>query len=235
MRAIPRGPAVLAGCTLLWMSLGCAPFRGITEEAPPAAVAPPDPEASLRIAVDAIDERDFSKARHRLLALAHDCAPPSPEVKDRAALLLASIELDVRNPSGRPDAAAAVAARMLARSTPGDPEAALARVLYTLALDRGAKPIDPDSELIRPGYGCPADATHVWPDAAPLPEPIAPTTAQRLAALEDTLAIRTDSLRVLHERLATAYARTEALEAEIERIRKLLRGPGPVDDPRKDR
>jgi hypothetical protein len=212
MRAIPRGPAVLAGCTILWISLGCAPFRGITEEAPLAAVAAPDPEASLRTAVVAIDERDYSEARHRLLALAHECAPPSPEVRDRAALLLASI---------------AVAARMLARSSPGNPDAALAQVLYTLALDRGAKPVDPESDLIQPGYGCPADPDHVWPDAAPLPEPIASTTAQRLADLEHTLAVRTDSLRLLQERLAAAHARTEALEAEIERIRKLLRGPGP--------
>lgn len=233
MRAIPRGPALLAGCTLLWMSLGCAPVRGITEEAPRSAVPAPDPEDSLRTAVAAIDERDFSVARHRLLALAHDCAPPSPEVKDRAALLLASIELDVRNASGRPDAAAAVAARMLARSSPGDPDAALAGVLYTLALDRGAKPVDPESDLIQPGYGCPADSGHAWPNAGRLPEPIASTTAQRLAALEDTLAIRADSLRLLQERLATAHGRAEALEAEIERIRNLLRGP--VDDPRKDR
>lgn len=218
-------------CTIPWISSGCAPFPGLAEETPPAAVVEPDPEATLRRAVAAIDEGDFTKARRRLLVLAHDCAPPSAKIKDRAALLLASVELDVRNPSGRPDAAASVAARMLARSTPGDPDAALARVLYTLALDRGAKPIDPDSELIRPGYGCPAPNHHLWPDAGPLPEPIASTTAERMAALEDTLAIRADSLRLLHEELGTARGRTEALEAEIERIRQLLRGPGPFEDP----
>lgn len=234
MRGMRRGSVALA-CTILWMSLGCASFHGITEETPPDAVVAPDPEATLRRAVTAIEERDFAAARHALLALAHDCAPPSEEIKDRAALLLASVELDVRNPGGRPDAAASVAARMLARSTPGDPDAALAQTLYTLALDRGAKPVDPDSDLIRPGYGCPADPDHMWPDARPLPEPLASTTAQRLAALEDTLVIRTDSLRVLHERLAVDHERTEALQAEIERIRQLLRGPGPDPDPRDDR
>lgn len=236
MSAMRGGTGLLAACMVLGMTAGCTPFRGgFTEEGPPVVLATPDPQAALRKAVAAMDARDFSEARHRLLALAHDCSPPSAEVKDQAALLLASVELDVRNPSGRPDAAAAVAARLLARSTQGDPDAALAQVLYTLSLDRGAKPIDPDSELIQPGYGCPADPDHAWPEAGLLPEPLDSTTAQRLAALQDTLAIRTDSLRVLHEHLGGANAKILALEAEIERIRQILRGPGPVDDPKDER
>lgn len=225
-----RGPAMLAALTVLWIASGCAAVQTVTEE--PQTDVAPDPEVALRHAVMALDAGDYRTARRRLDALARDCAPPSQRVRDRAALLLASIELDLGNPVGRPAEAATMAAQVLTRSTPGDADAALARLLYMLALDRGAEPVDPLSDVIQPGYGCHADPDHVWPGPTPLPAPVLPTSVGRLAALEDTLAIRTDSLRTLHEHLSTSRARTEALEAEIERIRQLLRGPGDRRDPR---
>jgi hypothetical protein len=230
MRRSRGGPTVLLLFATLMIPSGCASFRAIPEE-PPSEVAP-DPEATLRSAVLALDEGNYPAARRTLRRLALDCAPSSPQVRDRAALLLASVELDVRNPSGRPNEAATIVARMLARSAPGDTDGALARLLYVIALDHGAEPVDPHSETALPGYGCPVDPDHVWPDPAPLPEPVLPTSAARMAALEDSLAVRTDSLRALHESLAISRARSEALEAEIERIRQLLRGPGHFDDGR---
>ncbi|MEX2467497.1 MAG: hypothetical protein WD995_11345 [Gemmatimonadota bacterium] len=188
-------------------------------------VSDSDPEMALRAAVTALDEGDVPAAQRRLRRIAADCTAAEPAVRHRAALLLASVALDPGNPDSTPDEAAMAAARVIREAGPGDSDAALARSLYLLALDQGAAPATGQEPA-----GCPPPSGETRSQPTRLPQPASPTSAARLAALQDTLSARTDSLRTLREQLSASRERTEALEAEIERIRRLLLGGLPDPD-----
>lgn len=220
----------LGALTLCW---GCAPFQGRASESSPGDRA--DPEATLQSAVAALDEGDFAAARPSLRRLVADCTASSRRIWRRAALLLASAELDTRNRDATPDTAAVVAARVIRQSAGGETDVALARTLYVLAIDRGATPVGDEGLQANPeasSTDCAAAQDSIPSGVDGLPDVASPTTARRLAALQDTLALRTDSLRALRRDLSAAGARAEALEAEIARIRKLL-GGSPADPERK--
>jgi hypothetical protein len=199
-----------------------------TVTAEPDAEAAPDDGAALRTAVRALEEGNVRFAQRRLERIAADCEAPDPAIRQRAALLLASIALDPDNPDGTPDEAALIAAQVLQDAGPGDSDAALARSLYVLALDRGATPVT-HAEHAAGRKRCPPTPGHVRTSPLRLPQPIEPTSAARMTALQDTLRAQADSLGTLLEELSASRERTEALEAEIERIRILLRGG--LDDP----
>jgi hypothetical protein len=217
------------GALLLIAGLGsCTSLRGLY--GPSAAEAPdrrPDPEEIIRDASLALDEGRYAEARRLLLPMLPSCLTSSAE--RRAALLLASAELDPANPHGTPSEAARLAAGVLMDAGAGNPEAPVARTLYLVALDRGA----PGGTRISP---C-APASGVSPVV--LPTSPAPTTQERLTALRsalaarnDTLSARADSLVELRARAAAAERRARELEAELERIRQLLRGGDPTPTPR---
>lgn len=174
----------------------------------------PDPRAELRAGTTALEAGDFAAARERLTPLTTACLT-SP-LERRAALLRASAELDPTNPDGAPTTAASLAARVFVRAPTGEPDAAIARALYALALDRGASPpaesSDPQCE--------PPDGG----GAGALPPVPGPSTADRLTALGDSLAAQSDSVAALRARAAAAEERARTLEQELERIRQLLRG-----------
>lgn len=222
--------------------------------ASPAAV-PRDPLAS---ATALLARERFERASRLLAGIAGSCDPEGGETRERATLLLATAELDLANPDGSPDRAAALALRLIEGAGTSSERAAVARALYRIALDRGAAdpyaapPVDstaasPDSTLVpsterSPGTSTERDRTEIasgetcarsdaGPRVAgpvtrlgPTPPP-APTTAARLAALHDSLTIKADSLRMLRGSLVEHATRVHELEAELERIRKLLKGP----------
>jgi hypothetical protein len=194
------GVTVLSGCTTV-RQISHGPDRG------------PNPEVELRAGATALEKGDFTEARKRLEALTAGCLV-SP-VERRAALLRASGELDPTNPDGVPTTAAALAAHVFVQSPTGDPDAALARSLYTLALDRGASL---PAESSDPKCGRAAGGGSTLPV---LPEP---STAARLSALGDSLTSRNDSVAALRARASVAEERARTLEQELERIRQLLRG-----------
>lgn len=95
---------------------------------------------ALEYGVLALESGDYDTAIDRIAPVAAIC--PTDRLGRSAMLLLASVELDPRNPDGRPNAAAELAAFQLGRRSEGEWEGALAAQLYTLALDQGADPID---------------------------------------------------------------------------------------------
>jgi hypothetical protein len=155
----------------------------------------------LARATVALDRADFGSATADLRWVAARCR--SGKRARTALLLLAAAELDVRNPERSPDRARRYAEAYL--SLPGIPEEELpvGRTLYLLAVDLGGTAIAGEA-------GSPPVADRFEDcgegearDHLDLPTHAGPTTAQRLATLRDSL---------------------DALQAEIDRIRKLLRG-----------
>ena len=102
----------------------------------------------------ALDDGDYATAAEQLAPVAAIC--PIDEIGSRALLLLAAAELDGRNPDGRPDAAAELAAFHLSRSDRDDWSGAMAEELYMIALDLGGDPVAvediPDAGIIWTRY-----------------------------------------------------------------------------------
>lgn len=201
---------MLAALVLIMALSGCTTLRQIAHGTEPG----PSPEAELRAGAAALEAGDFASARERLAPLTAGCL--DLPLERRAALLRASAEIDPTNPDGVPTTAAALAARVFVHAPAGDPDAALARSVYAMALDRGASvPAEP--------YDM---ACEVPTSRAPgaLPAATEPSTASRLSALGDSLSARNDSIDGLQTRAAAAEERARLLELELERIRQLLRG-----------
>ncbi len=160
-------------------------------------------------AVTALDRSDFESATPDLEWLVARCR--SGKRARTALLLLAAAELDVRNPERSPGRARRYAEAYL--SLPGipDEELPVARTLYLLAVDLGGTAIvgEADSPPVADRF---ADCGEGEPrDHLGLPTYDGPTTARRLATLQDSL---------------------DVLQAEIDRVRKLLKGGGGGPDRR---
>lgn len=117
----------------------------------------PSGDAGRRRALEygllALDDGDYAAAAAQLAPVAAIC--PTDDLGARALLLLAAAELDGRNPDGRANAAAELAAFQLSRS--GDEWSGfMASELYMIALDLGADPIAlediPDARVIWTRY-----------------------------------------------------------------------------------
>ena len=164
-------------------------------------------------AVAALAEGAYDHARADLLWLASRC--DAGEHRMRALLLLAAVDLDPMNPVGSARAAA-VASGAYIRSAEASPDRLpVARALFRLAADRGA--LDPRSEgdasvalmelaVACPGTPFPRDLPSVPPTSAP----------QRMSTLAAAISSQSDSL-------TAATARVRELEAELQRIRSILR------------
>lgn len=109
---------------------------------------------ALEYGAQALEQGDYTVAIERIAPVAAIC--PTDALGRNAMLLLATAELDPRNPDGRAEAAAELAAFQLTRRHEGEWEGALAAQLYTLALDYGATPIEagavPDERVIWDRY-----------------------------------------------------------------------------------
>ena len=211
----------------------------------PGAGAPPEPVAREQRAVAALDRDDFESALGDLVWLASRCE--AGEHRLRALLLLAAAELDPMNPAASAHVAAGAAATYILSADAPHEGLPLARALYRLAADRSG--LDPASPV---GGGESAWFAHAWPvwlawlawPACPgagaagpirsLPGLPPTSTAERVSALEASLASRSDSLAAATARLESLTSRATALseraadlEAELARIRSILRDDAP--------
>src|SRR5688500_6139842 len=117
----------------------------------------PSGDAGRRRALEygllALDDGEYAAAAAQLAPVAAIC--PTDDLGARALLLLAAAELDGRNPDGRANAAAELAAFQLSRSG-DDWSGSMASELYMIALDLGADPIArediPDARVIWTRY-----------------------------------------------------------------------------------
>lgn len=187
-----------------------------------------------------LDAGDFAGATARLERLAASCR--SGDDGRRAVLLLATTALDPRNPAASPDRGAGLAARYLTLPGIDAPRRAAAETLFLLALGAGGRvpgflsAVDTAAQADTSSMSSPGDSGAVpvlMADAAgpPLPPvasrfrrcgrgpvPVAAVDTAVLPVLPDSVyrrlpALQRDSLAV---RVAT-------LEAELDRIRRLLR------------
>jgi len=173
----------------------------------------------LSRAVLALDRSDFGSATADLEWVATRCR--SGERRRTALLLLAATELDIRNPDGSPDRARRYTEAYL--SLPGIPEEELpvARTLYLLAVDMGG------TTTVGDAVAAPNDAPEGLGDT----DTASPPVAVRLGGCgedgsRDHLSLPTYSGPTTARRLATLQDSVDLLQAEIDRVRKLLKGGG---------
>lgn len=195
-------------CLLAW---GCAGAGG-------PRPGPDEVGDDLSRAIRALAAGDYGDAAARLRRVAGRCE--SGADGRRAAFLLATSALDPRNPDASPDHGAALAAHFLGLPGGEPRERVAAETLYLLALDQGAQPVGSAEDSAGAGAdrGVAARFDRCGDEADPVgavdrPLPALPDTARlyRLRAERDSLRVR-----------------VRELEAEVERIRALLReGPPP--------
>lgn len=182
-----------------------------------------DPDYRARRAFDALHLDAFPLARTDLQWLAARCE--TGEHGRRALLLLAAAELDPQNRRGSPDRAARAAASYLMLPDAEGEHVPLARALYRLAIDRGARPADAEAAYAGedgPLFAGRFDTCEAEGPVDPtlsLPTTPVETNAARMQALERSflaLRVESDSLRI----------RARELEKELERIGELLREGG---------
>lgn len=137
----------------------------------------------------------------------------------RALLFLALLHQDPRNPEPLPDTAALMAGRVLQLPDAPAEDRLEAEALWVSALERGA---DPE---LRPDPGSPGFAPHFRDcrDSLP-PRELGEVPYPDVTASSDVRGLRRerDALAGQNERLARTVAE---LQAELDRIRKLLTGP----------
>lgn len=168
-----RAVVVLAGAAAVLSAGACASSGGTARQplpSPGSAVVPSEPVPYVLAASDLLErsraEQEagrYGRADSTLLRVWSACGV-SP-AGSRALLLLAGLRLDPRNQLATPDAAARAAASYL--SLPGTPAwtRPLARQLYLLALELGARPLDA-SPAAGPGPPAPPDsAARAAPDS----------------------------------------------------------------------
>ena len=196
---------------------------------PPNPEPDPDPSRfhlAFHLAVGAAEQGDFQAASEQLRELASRCET-GPWGRE-AVLMLGSLELSPENPERSPHRAAALLGRYL--QAPGAPveSVVLAEALYLLALEVGADPLD---DPLAPSPATEGLAS-AWENCLSPEKPVlirsllehpGPTTLaetlQTGMVRQEALENRADSLSALVEVLR---ARNASLEAELERIRRLL-------------
>lgn len=223
--ARPHVPVRLIVLGLIGAGAGCAWLPG---HAGPEGLEGPavSHEERFRAGLHAAEAADFEGARVALGDLAARCET-GPWGRD-AVLILGALELSPRNPGGSPSIAAGLLARYLQEPSSPPSSLILAEAMYLAALDRGAEPV---ANPFAPGPAAPPvahrfAACHRESEPEPVRAlPILPAPGSTRQALDqvrserDSLAVLADSLTVLTDALSR---RNAALEAELDRIRRLL-------------
>jgi hypothetical protein len=164
-----------------------------------------------------LSEGDFSAADSAFRETASHCESGSRGRK--ALLFLALLHQDPRNPGAAPDTAALMAGRLLQLPGASPEERTQAEALYVSALERGADP------RLRPDPGAPGLAHRFeWCDDSAPPRPDTEVVYPERPATRTLPGLRAerDSLAGQNKKLSRTVAE---LQAELERIRKLLRLP----------
>lgn len=206
LRALGLASAVLIG--------GCSVFSG--------GGAGIEPEAPYVRAAALLEVGRYEEAGAALREVASRCE--SGERGRHALLLLAALDLDPRNRQAEPDSAALMAARFL--FLPGLPvaERPLGETLYVLALDRGGdpglRPTEGEDGLARRFSDCGEPVTGRVVSLPVLPESAGDESMLEVTAERDAAVARVEELMSQNYTLG---ARVAELEAELERIRRILR------------
>lgn len=227
MTGAPLDPRLAAVALVVLLVAGCAtgsgwqwPWSGNgAEEEQPEPEAPVSAEARLDRGIQALEAGEYATASTRLARLASRCESGRPG--RRAVLLLAGASLDPRNPDASPDRGARLAAHVLGLPGSDPTERALSETLYLLALDRGGEP---------PGEGAPSDSEETGADGYPAPrfydcDAVAGDTGQSRSVALPRLP-GTPSAEVLSRTRGERdflQSRVVTLQAELDRIRELLR------------
>lgn len=213
-----------------------------------------DPGGRLTRGSVALEQGRFGQAYRDFRALARRCE--SGTEGREAVLLLATLELDPRNPARLAPAGAQLAARYLQTPSLSVTSLRVAESLYLLALDLGAAPVeDPFAPIpIIPGLTA-ADTTREATadtaedrdadrgDAVQEPWSVAPRfrdcgSAASPQPLRELPLLSGPSLDATLESLVdqreALRARVDSLSAELERVRGLLRSDPPRPDAARD-
>jgi hypothetical protein len=181
-----------------------------------------------------MERGSFNDAEGTLRQAASSCT--NGETGRRALIMLAALRLDPRNPAQSADSAALMAIRYLALPDGNPADRPLAISLYALALDHGANP------LIRPTFpGPPGSIAPRFADCGAPPPSNAPElpglTSGGKADAMHAVSTERDSLAAQVGRLTetnrTLEKKVQELEAELQRVRRLLGGT-PGRPPEKD-
>jgi hypothetical protein len=215
----------------------CAKFGWV-----PAPTSSP-PNESFTQALRLVESGSFPEADRLLRQVASTCE--SGEDGKRALMLLAAISLDPRNRSANPDSAALMSARYLFLPDIAASERLAAQSVYALALDLGANPSLRPQRTSGPGHfalsfsncnSAPASLAAPLTALPVLGRESRATTLRALLAERDSLRARLsqalgDSMRLaqqnkdLEDKLLRAQGELQAVQTELQRIRKLLAGP----------
>ncbi|MCJ7628796.1 MAG: hypothetical protein MUO50_10470 [Longimicrobiales bacterium] len=229
-RRISSAPVDAMALFLLFLS-GCSYLEPVAEPVAPSV---------FDVGLAHMAAGDFADAETAFRDAASHCESGSDG--RRALLFLSFLALDPRNPAAHPDSAALMAARFL--NLPGNTrqETLEAEALYITALDYGADPelrVDP----VTPGFAVRfGDCDQPFPprDQRPLPVLESPTSS-RLRSLDEERGALTQENQQLRSTLRrvrlvsdSLQAQVDTLEAELERIRQLIRLPDTVRARRPD-
>lgn len=193
----------------------------------------PGPEAPYIRAATLLEAGRYAEASAALREVASRCE--SGERGRHALLLLAALDLDPRNAEADPDSAALNAARFLSLQDLPVDQRPLGETLYLLALDRGGNPGLRPSPAAVPGgpasrfSSCDQPLTDRVVSLPVLPEGPRGESMLELQGQRDSAVARAGELTSQN---AALQARVAELEAELERIRRILRArPDTTDAP----
>ena len=220
-RGISSTPGGAVALFLL-LAAGCSYLEPVPEPVGPSP---------FEIGLARLADGDFASVEQTFRQVASRCESGSDG--RRALLFLSFLALDPRNPAAHPDSAVLMSARVL--NLPGNSreETLEAEALYVTALDYGADPelrIDP----VNPGFAVRfGDCDQPFPPREDRLLPILDSPASgRLKLLDeevDSLTLQNQQLRYTVRQLRLSsdslQAQLGTLQAELERIRQLLRLP----------
>lgn len=169
----------------------------------------PDPQQRLELGLAALAEQDLLTAQEHLEWVYRN--HPSEPVGMHALLALTAAELDPRNPTRSLWEGADLAGQLL--HSPHAPEwtKPVGHTLYLMALELGAK-----EERMAQAQAALDAALPTLPGGVTLPQQLKAVVEER-----DLLQGTVDSLQ---QQMASARKKLEEKEAELERIRKTIKG-----------
>lgn len=227
MTGAPLSSPLAAVALVAVLVAGCAtgsgwqwPWSGNgAAEEQPEPEAPVSAEALLASGIQALEGGEYQTASTHLARIASRCESGRPG--RRAVLLLAGASLDPRNPRASPDRGARLAAHVLGLPGSDPSERALSETLYLLALDRGG---EPPGEAIPSGpeeMGADGDPARRFHDCDTLAGEAGQSRSVDLPRFPGTPSAEVLA-RTRGER-DFLQSRVVTLQAELDRIRELLR------------